>query len=150
MTYPRSAVSESVAAASSNSRLPSTSWVCSTPAAFSFRRTRLRWETIPITPRQRSANPKPTRTFHSVNADMGTATPSSVASLISSPMVSVTSVAGPRQRASLCGVGELVVTHKQLISEGLLEDRPRAALGECVIGAVDDVHVAAITELPDR
>jgi len=54
------------------------------------------------------------------------------------------------ERASPDCVGARIVTHKQLISEGLLEDRPRAALGECVIGAVDDVHVAAITEPPDR
>jgi hypothetical protein len=44
----------------------------------------------------------------------------------------------------------LVVTHKQLIAEDLPEDRPRAALGECVIGAVDDVYMAAIAEPLDR
>src|SRR5256885_17219912 len=56
----------------------------------------------------------------------------------------------PLFRSSPGGVGDLVVMHEQLIAEGLLENRPRAALGEGVIGAVDDVHVAAITEPPDR
>jgi len=48
-------------------------------------------------------------------------------------------------RAPDCVAG-LVVRHEQLIAEDLPEDRPRAALGECVIGAVDDVYVAAIAE----